>query len=62
MTAAAAARLGPGAVLVLGGDASPARPGHLALGAALGARVVVVPDPADAGRRDPGAVVASLAR
>ncbi len=47
MTAAAAARLGLRAVLVLGGSPSAGRPGNLALEAALGARVVVVPDPAD---------------
>ncbi|MGY1653076.1 pyridoxal-phosphate dependent enzyme [Geodermatophilus sp. SYSU D01119] len=46
MTAGAAARLGLRSVLVLGGAPSAQRPGNLALDAALGARVVVVPDPA----------------
>ncbi|WP_369259307.1 pyridoxal-phosphate dependent enzyme [Geodermatophilus amargosae] len=51
MTAAAAARLGLGAVLVLGGTPARDRPGNLALEGALGARVVVVPDPADVDAR-----------
>ncbi|PWW21631.1 D-cysteine desulfhydrase [Geodermatophilus normandii] len=51
MTAAAAARLGLRAVLVLGGTPAADRPGNLALDAALGARVVVVPDPAGVGER-----------
>jgi 1-aminocyclopropane-1-carboxylate deaminase/D-cysteine desulfhydrase-like pyridoxal-dependent ACC family enzyme len=51
MTAAAAARLGLRAVLVLGGTPARDRPGNLALEGALGARVVVVPDPADVDAR-----------
>jgi len=51
MTAAAAARLGLRAVLVLGGAPAEDRPGNLALEGALGARVVVVPDPADVDAR-----------
>jgi L-cysteate sulfo-lyase len=51
MTAAAAARLGLRAVLVLGGTPAEGRPGNLALEGALGARVVVVPDPADVDAR-----------
>jgi D-cysteine desulfhydrase len=44
MTAAAAARVGLHAVLVLSGSPSAARPGNLALEALLGARVVPVGD------------------
>jgi D-cysteine desulfhydrase len=44
MTAAAAARVGLRAVLVLSGSPSAARPGNLALEALLGARVVPVGD------------------
>ncbi|MGY1831092.1 pyridoxal-phosphate dependent enzyme [Geodermatophilus sp. SYSU D01180] len=51
MTAAAAARLGLGAVLVLHGTPSAQRPGNLALEGALGARVVVVAGPDDVDAR-----------
>ncbi|MGY1685531.1 pyridoxal-phosphate dependent enzyme [Geodermatophilus sp. SYSU D00867] len=47
MTAAAAARVGLRAVLVLHGAPSAQRPGNLALEGALGARVVVVGGPDD---------------
>ncbi|MGY1795387.1 pyridoxal-phosphate dependent enzyme [Geodermatophilus sp. SYSU D00525] len=50
-TAAATARLGLRAVLVLHGTPSAACPGNLALEGALGARVVVVGDPDDVDAR-----------